>query len=488
MASEEDQNQAKRPRLRRDGFSTIATDQKEDQQNQDYISLLPDDILLTIISKLQTRDAAVTTAISKRWAPLFNILPSLKITAATFNPTPSECYVENSYGIKWIDELYSLLRSRKTALKKFHIAVHILEPYADHFYDVFASICAAGVENLSITNTDVDCYYWIPSPVFDCSTIVKLEITKCWLEVPLKLTGLRSVKSLVLREVVVADDEFQRIISQCKAIEKLVIIDCLRIKNIVIHALRLSELVITFECPVRVVLKSAPRLVSVAILFDNSYDLWKDNGYDDEESDGEFSEGTNEAKNLMAFLNGLRGVKDLHLNFFNDYRMILSKDVMTLPTRLSPECYLVELKKLCICIPFNYNTFNMVISCLLNSSPNLMEIIICVKTNFYSYNKPKALELNFWEKQLAAECVKHHLTTATFYLDDYLSEDCFIFSKFLLRNAANLKNMNIFYDRNLKNIPNIAEKIKNELSAIHIASLDVEIMVEPIISRYNLRC
>lgn len=337
MASERDQNQPKRPRLRRDGFSTIATkrpklrrdgfstiatDQKEDQQNQDYISLLPDDILLTIISKLQIRDAAVTTAISKRWAPLFNILPSLEITAATFNPTPDKYYVENSYRIKWIDALCSVLRSRKTALKKFHIAVDILEQYADHFYDVFDNICAAGVENLSISNTDVDCYYWIPSPVFDCNTIVKLEITKCWLELPLKLTGLRSIKSLVLREVVVADDEFQRMISQCKAIEKLVIIDCLRIKNIVIRAPRLSELVITFEWPVRVVLKSAPRLVSVGILFDSSYDLWRDSGYDDEESDGEFSEGTNEAKNLMAFLNGLRRVKDLHLNFFNEYRMV----------------------------------------------------------------------------------------------------------------------------------------------------------------------
>ncbi|XP_078152600.1 F-box/FBD/LRR-repeat protein At1g13570-like, partial [Carex rostrata] len=270
MASERDQNQAKRPK-------------KEVQQDQDYISLLPDDILLAIISKLQIRDAAVTTAISKRWAPLFSILPSLKITAAAFYPTPDQYYVENSYRIKWIDALCSVLRSRKTGVKKFHIAVDILQPYADHFYDVFASICAAGVENLLISNTDVDYYYRIPSPVFDSNTIVKLEITNCWLEVPLKLTGLRSVKSLVLWDVVVADDNFQRMISQCKAMEKLVIDDCLKIKNIVIRAPILSELVITFAWPVRVVLKSAPRLVSVAILFDNSR---KSNSYDDEESDG----------------------------------------------------------------------------------------------------------------------------------------------------------------------------------------------------------
>ncbi|KAF3342144.1 F-box protein [Carex littledalei] len=347
MAS--DQNQAaKKP--------TLATDQKEEQQDLNFISLLPDEILHSIISKLQIRDAAVTTAISKRWAPLFPTLPSLKITAATFNPRdpnfnpiPGKSYVENSYRIKWIDALCSVLRSRKAALKKFHIAVDILEPYADHFYE--------------------------------------LEISNCWLVVPSKLTGLGSVKSLVLWGVVVADDDFQRMISRCKAMEKLVITDCLKIKNIVIRAPRLSELVISFEWPVRVVLKSVPRLVSVAVSFSYNSDIWNDcygsfevEGTDDEESDGGFSEGTNEATNLNAFLNGLRCVKDLHLNFSDEYRMILSKDAMALPTRLSPECYLVELKKLCLCFPFNYNTFSVIISCLLNSSPQLMEIIIGVST------------------------------------------------------------------------------------------------------------
>ncbi|KAF3339922.1 hypothetical protein FCM35_KLT15693 [Carex littledalei] len=129
----------------------------------------------------------------------------------------------------------------------------------------------------------------------------------CRLVVPLQLTGLRSVKSLVLAQVKVADDDLQRMILWCNAMKKLSIIDCLKVNNIVICAPSLSELVIRLVWPARVVLLSVPRLVSMAIAF--YY------GRDGRE------EGPNEASNLMALLNGLPRVKDLRLDFSNNYRM-----------------------------------------------------------------------------------------------------------------------------------------------------------------------
>ncbi|KAF3339923.1 F-box protein [Carex littledalei] len=472
MAWEADQNQpAKKP--------TLSTDQEEEQQGQDFISLLPDQILHTILSKLQFRDAAVTTAVSKRWAPLFPTLPSLLIDAASFNPRDSESDPIDDFSvhdsIKWVDALFSVLDSRKTAVKKFDIAVDVLGVDPD-FYEVFRDVCVAGVEELSIFNTNFHDLYRIPSPVFACNTIVKLEIISCKLKVPSHLTGLRAVKSLVLSEVTVVDDHLRRMISRCKAMEKLVIYDCRKVKNIVIRAPSLSELVISSYRPVGVVLKSVPQLASMKISYD--YDplpLKKcdpEEGTDDEESDYKKPfEGTNEVINLLSCLNGLRRVEHLDLSFSKQYRVILSKAVMALPTRLSPKCYLVKLKKLRLRLPFNYNNmkFNMIISCLLNSSPHLMEIIISEDTDLHEYKyRPNDLELNFWEKQLPAKCVKHHLTTATFYL----SEDCLGFPKFLLQNAGNLKNMNLIYGGN------VAEKIKNELFAIQKSSPDVEIMIK----------
>ncbi|KAJ4771251.1 F-box/RNI-like/FBD-like domains-containing protein [Rhynchospora pubera] len=364
MASEPEQNQpTKKP--------ILANNHGEEEE--DFISRLPNTILHMILSKLKMRDAAVTTALSKRWAPVFTTLPSLKIDANSFNPRVLECpgpgepYVENPE--KWIYSLCSVLDSRKTPIEKFEIDVGIFRLYHEHFYVVFRELCVTGVEELLIINDNSRRIYQIPSPVFSCNTIVNLELTSCELLVPSKLTGLQSVKSLKLCHVTVADNDLRRMISWCNAMEKLVIIDCHKVQNIVIHGPSLLELVISLHRPVGISLKSVPRLAFVEVSLIYDYDLWMNYHASFEEryaaredsdedifsfSPRDFSgrdsrktfEGTNEAANLVAFLNRIRSVKDLRLNFSSEYRVMLSKEGIVLPTRLSPKCYLVELKKL----------------------------------------------------------------------------------------------------------------------------------------------
>ncbi|KAF3337665.1 hypothetical protein FCM35_KLT18252 [Carex littledalei] len=110
---------------------------------------------------------------------------------------------------------------------------------------------------LTILNT-TNSLYDTPLSVFNCNTIVKPNMFFCRLVVPLQLTGLRSVKSLMLAQVIVVDDDLQRMILWCNAMKKLSIIDCLEVNNIVICAPSLSELVIRLVWPARVVLQSVP--------------------------------------------------------------------------------------------------------------------------------------------------------------------------------------------------------------------------------------
>ncbi|KAJ4780805.1 F-box family protein [Rhynchospora pubera] len=496
MASESEQNRpVKKP-----------NHGEEEQLEEDFISCLPDTILHIILSKLEMRDAAVTTAVSKRWAPLFNTLPSLKIDADSFNPRDpnshleehGEPYVKNPD--KWIDAFYSVLDARKASVKKFDIDVEILDWYHEYFDEVIRELCDNGVEELLIYNTEIRELYRIPSPVFSCNTVVKLDFSHCRLVVPSKLTGLRSVKSLKLYCVTVADIDLRRMISRCKAMEKLVITECNKVEDIVIRGPSLVKLEISSYRPFAISLKSVPRLTFVKVSFSYDYEFWRDCYASFEErnaghlsdecfspSDSEKSfEGANEATKLMAFLNRLRIVKDLRLDFSDECCLMLSKEGIALPPKLSPKCYLVELKKLCLSWPSNYHTFNTIVSCLLNSSPHLMEVMICVNTSTYDHEyHPVALELDFWDKQLPAECVKHHVTAATFLLDGYISEYCFGFPKFLLLNARTLKNMNIFYTGNLKGKPETAEKIKNQLLGVQMASSDSEITIKPILSKYR---
>ncbi|KAJ3685078.1 hypothetical protein LUZ61_014242 [Rhynchospora tenuis] len=452
---------------------------------QDLISRLPDDILHIILSKLPIRDAAVTTSVSKRWAPLFPTLPYLKIDAASFNPRDSEMnrryrrvHVEDAND--WIDTLFYVLGTHQVPVERFEIAVEILDYCELDFYEVFDELCDSGVKELVIKNFYFRVLYDIPLPVFSCETIVKLEMSYCRLEVPSNLTGLRAVKFLVLTYVSVSNGHLRRLISWCKAMEKLVVTYCFKVTNIVIHAPNLSELEISVCRPVGISLKNYPRLASVAVSFGFDNDYWRKYLLSKERKE---SGGTNEATKLVTFLNGLCGVKDLRLNFSFEYRLILSKERIPLPTRLSPKCFLVELKKLCLSWPNHYHFFNTIVSCLLNSSPYLMELIICVDTSYDSIFCPTALALDFWYKQVPAECVKNHLTSATFYWADYILEDSFDFPRFLLLNAGTLKKMNIFYSGELKEESETAEIIKNELLTVQMASPNVEMTIQPIISR-----
>ncbi|KAJ4806628.1 F-box/RNI-like superfamily protein [Rhynchospora pubera] len=504
-------------------FSYIPKKQKQqkEEEGEDLISHLPEEILHIIISKLSLRDATVTTAVSKRWSLLFPTLPSLKIDAFSFKPLYPKIewidfnrfpYKPVCAKTKWINALFSVLKSRKTPVKKFEIAVEILN---DDFYEVFHWLCGNGVEELVIKNCDFPRSiflhtfrmsqffepYQIPSQVFSCNTIVKLEIVNCHVVLPSKFTGLQKLKSLVLSNVTLTDRHLRRMISGCKALEKLAILtNCFKFHNIVIRAPLLSELVISLHTLVGISLKfrRMPQLASVAVSFGFNSEFWEryglpiehmnTSGYIDS-SPSQFedvSEGNDETTNLVSFLNEFCGVKDLRLDFSNEYCMALAEEGIVLPTILSPEFYLVELKKLCLCWPSNCHTSDKIISYLLNISPHLMEIIIHVEQNCY----PDAPELDFWDKQLPAECVKHHLTTATFHLDSYyMSEDCFRFPKFLLLNAKNLNSINILYTlRNMQYESEEAKKI-NKILTVNMASSDVGITIKPIIPRYNVsRC
>ncbi|KAJ4780811.1 F-box/RNI-like superfamily protein [Rhynchospora pubera] len=390
---------------------TLATNHgEEEQQEHDLISSLPDAILHIILSKLEIRDAAVTTTVSKRWTPLFPTLPSLKIDAESFNPRYPDMpydydpYVESEN--QWVDALFSVLDARQAPVKKFEIGVEILDHCSDDFYKVFRCLCVSGIEELVIKSYDFEDLYRIPSPVFSSNTIVRLDFFNCNLVVPSKLTGLQGVKSLELVDVTVADDHLRRMISRCKAMEKLVICCCNKVKKIAIRAPSLSELVVSQTIPFAISLQNAPQMASVSVSFGYQTDDKESGGISSLDDSQKIFDRTSEATNLKAFLNKLRGIKNLRLNFSNAYRMILNKEMVLLPASLPPRCYLFELKKLCLSWPLYYGAFNVILYCLLNSSPNLMEIIICVDASHDYKNCPIHLVLDFWEKLLPpAECV-----------------------------------------------------------------------------------
>uniref|UniRef100_A0A0E0JN80 F-box/LRR-repeat protein 15/At3g58940/PEG3-like LRR domain-containing protein n=1 Tax=Oryza punctata TaxID=4537 RepID=A0A0E0JN80_ORYPU len=83
--------------------------------------------------------------------------------------------------------------------------------------------------------------------------------------VPGKLTGLRAVRSLVLRRVVATDVDLRRVVSRCRAVERLVLDDCHRVRNVVIRGPSRKELEIHSYRPLCVALEKAPHLESAKL-------------------------------------------------------------------------------------------------------------------------------------------------------------------------------------------------------------------------------
>lgn len=52
---------------------------QEDDDNFDRLSALPDCVLLYILSRFDTKDAAVTSVLSRRWRNLFILLPEIDL-------------------------------------------------------------------------------------------------------------------------------------------------------------------------------------------------------------------------------------------------------------------------------------------------------------------------------------------------------------------------------------------------------------------------
>lgn len=325
--------------------STPPPDQVAEPE-EDRLSALNDAALHAIISRLPLRDAAATAVLSRRWPRVFATLPRLSLNCATFNrrETLAECedddYCDDTN--RWVDALDCILEGRVAPIAAFEVQIDFLDAYDDWFYDAFREICrSGGLRELCIWNTNsTDCYYVVPSSVFNCQTLTSLDLYSCRLRVPGSLSGLRAVRSLQLHEVVATDADIRRMISQCRAVERLEIDDIRKARNIVIRAPSLEKLEIYSYRPLCISVKKGPRLDSVKLSLSYGCADLNWSFHDNEDTDGDHSisemdkmfdfeeleekehEQTDEIANMVTFLGGLGSAKMLSLSFESDYSKV----------------------------------------------------------------------------------------------------------------------------------------------------------------------
>lgn len=310
----------------------------------DRLSSLDNATLHAILSRLPLRDAAATMALSRRWPRVFATLPRLAIRPSAFNRRAfpdlngDEDRCEDPG--RWRAALRRILELRTAPIAVFEVEAELTRAYDGWARIVFRDLCGSGgLLELSIANTHyMDCFP-VPSPVYTCHTLTSLDLYNCRLLMPTKVTGLRAVRSLRLRNVVATDADIRRLIVRCTAMERLEIHDVHKARNIVLRAPCLERLEIYSYRPLCISVSKATRLDTVRLGFSYGYPecSWSVNDIVDTDEDPSCSETkkkkmpdyrkmaereheqTDEVRNMIKFLGGLGGVKQLRFFLSTEY-------------------------------------------------------------------------------------------------------------------------------------------------------------------------
>ncbi|CAH8376385.1 unnamed protein product [Eruca vesicaria subsp. sativa] len=183
----------------------------------DLISLLPDEILQTILSSLETFIAVRTSILSKRWRHVWSGTPSLYLNLYTHGPEGDSInnFIERYTVRKMMSfELWAHLRDKR--------------PYVDRWIEFAMS---RNVENMTLfVFNDGDQKYQIPDFFYINNSIRKISVNGLYsgLTIP-SYVSWTSLKMLALRNFSLYDECIDKIISGCPVLESLSLSFCLEL-------------------------------------------------------------------------------------------------------------------------------------------------------------------------------------------------------------------------------------------------------------------
>ncbi|KAJ0255542.1 F-box/LRR-repeat protein [Hirschfeldia incana] len=180
---------------------------------------LPDNLLCQILSNLSTKEAALTSVLSKRWRYLFALVPNLDFNS--FSSQHPETMVQDQ--TSFIDFVDRVLKLRgEDHVSKFSLKCG--DGFEDEdVYPWISNVLRHGVSDLSL-HVSSSLVYWLPSKVFVSKTLVRLKIgPEDGPKVKLKNVCLPRLKTLNLDSVVFVEGEigFAKLLSGCPMLEEL---------------------------------------------------------------------------------------------------------------------------------------------------------------------------------------------------------------------------------------------------------------------------
>ncbi|KAL2349052.1 hypothetical protein Fmac_003052 [Flemingia macrophylla] len=385
-----------------------------DVMGPDLISDLPQSIIESILMKIPIRDAVRTSILSSKWRYKWSSITQLIFDDKCVPFSSDREYVGRSV-TKFITRVLFL---HQGPIHKFQIKSSKLQscPEIDQW---ILYLSRNDIKELVMELGDGE-FFRIPSSLFNCRKLRRLELSRCELDPPQNFKGFKGLRSLGLHQVLICPDAVESLISKCPLLESLSVsyFDNLALT---IRAPNLKHLYLEGEFK-DIYLEDAPFLVEISIAMYMTDDIAE-----------HFEQSSN--CNFVKFLGGVPNLEKLvGLIYFTKY-LSIGIDSVHLPIMYN-NLETIELYQ----VNFEDTKEILVILRLITSAPNLKELQISGSSNIaVAADIP---DLDFWEKECLSGTTLNKLKSVKLSEMGGWSHEI-EFMKYLLRRSPVLETLNI---------------------------------------------
>lgn len=315
----------------------------------DKISNLPGHIIDKILSLLSIRDAVRMSVLSSKWRFKWVTLPYLVFDNQCVSISSQDQTLVKNKLVNIIDHVLLL---HTGPIHKFRLSHRDFLGGSDiDRWILYLSRTPIREFILEIWKGQ---HYKLPSCLYNCQSLIHLELFNSLLKPPPTFKGFTSLKSLDLQHIIMAQDAFENLISSCPLLEKFTLMNFDGFTHLNIHAPNL-QFFDTGGVFYDVNFKNTFLLATVSIGL-----------YVDITNDKNLADGN--SRNLVKFFAHLPRIQRLEIqSYFLKY--LAAGNV---PGKLPAPC--IDLTHLSIRINFSSVEENLTALCLLRSSPNLQEL------------------------------------------------------------------------------------------------------------------
>ncbi|KAJ3700923.1 hypothetical protein LUZ61_004628 [Rhynchospora tenuis] len=185
----------------------------ESMEETDRISFLPLELKLSILSRVEVRDAVRTSALAQSWRHLWTLLPCLRVAYVRDKlGVPGHDY-DMTTSASWMDRVHHLLSSLRGPIFDFELTHSGLPSLVDDQSPLFQSLLdllllKGGLKTLDLAIECGDVVIHLPS----FSSLKVLQLWGCHVVLPVGFRGFSHLTTLDLNFVTISNDDLNLLI------------------------------------------------------------------------------------------------------------------------------------------------------------------------------------------------------------------------------------------------------------------------------------